>query len=1095
MKKAGVLIIQSGRVAYANKAAASMTGMDNLSGMTKKGLSKSLKLDGSRFVQIKVKKRQRWIEVIASSVDFKGRPSEMLTLIRSSENKVLKKAKDELEKKLLERNQELFHSNQSLKYMSEFNQKIIDSIPDELVVIDPISRRILRANNQVYNSARLTAGEVIGRKCSDIFHQGHVVAMCPMESSMKSGKTIKRDVSITVEGSKKHLSVITSPIRDEKGKIVQILHMVRDITERKLAEEMLKQSEEKYRRLVHDAPIGIITFDRQGRIIDCNKNIVDILGFSTEKALRDINAFTYEPLVKSGLSSDLKDCFSKKSVVVAERPFENPKRVHIRYHLTPIKNPDNSIFVQALVEDNTERIDSEAEMKKMNISLLTLYTTSSLLQDVVDIEQIVDIAIKTFKSIGFDRVRFYLMKEGRLVGAKASYMPDEKFRKITIELGDEKSRVLKALTEKEPLLLKEDASDLNSELAASLPLFGKEKITGLISIDNRQSRRPIKRDDLHYLMTFANQIAAAIMNVELHELNQRRLRRLSALYDVSSQISGTLDMEKLLNLIVIRIVKVLKVDMCAIRLLDDGRLRTTAEYSLTGLKIPKETLGDEAIDKNEMQYIRELEKSKHLKKKMFKKCRIKSVLCLPLRIENNPIGVVNLYSKEMREFNKHEISLLRTICNQASVFIDNSKLYGQIMEDKDNLGMLLDISQSINSVLDEARLFSLILNKTMEFTKADFGFLMLIEDSELRVKLLKGFDKNRMARLHVKIGEGIAGTVAKTGKPIIVNDVKEDKNYIEISKDIKSEAAIPLIMQNKVIGVLDLESKRYANFKRVQKSLNILTNQIAIAIENARLYDQVKNFNTRLKEEVNLATKELRQKNIELQKMDELKSDFVSNVSHELRTPLTSISGYTKLMLLGRLGSINNKQKESLDIIVEESERLTRLINNVLDLSKLESGKIKFKLEYIDINDILENTIQGLVSISREKNIKINLSRGKLSRFKASPDLVKQVFVNLINNAIKFTPVDGRIKIRTGLDGDKVWVSIKDNGPGIKKELIPKLFDKFYQVDSSMTRQHGGTGLGLVIVKLIAEAHKGKIDVKSELGKGSEFTLWLPYRK
>jgi len=300
----------------------------------------------------------------------------------------------------------------------------------------------------------------------------------------------------------------------------------------------------------------------------------------------------------------------------------------------------------------------------------------------------------------------------------------------------------------------------------------------------------------------------------------------------------------------------------------------------------------------------------------------------------------------------------------------------------------------------------------------------------------------------------------------------------------------------KVIGVLDLESKRYDNFRKYKKALEILTNQIAVAIENARLYNEVSLFNETLKNEIYIATKELVEKNKELERMDKLKSDFVSNISHELRTPLTSIKGYTKLLAEGKIGNVDKKQKECLDIIGEETDRLTRLINEVLDLARLEKGKVTIKKEDVDLNKVAEDVINSIKTLAEDKSIAINFTPNKeLPMVAASGDMIKQVFFNLLGNAIKFTPTEGMIDINMEEIDKEVKVSIKDNGIGIPPQIIPKLFDKFYQADTSMTREFGGTGLGLPISKHIIEAHKGKIYVESEVGEGSTFIFTLPIKK
>ena len=257
--------------------------------------------------------------------------------------------------------------------------------------------------------------------------------------------------------------------------------------------------------------------------------------------------------------------------------------------------------------------------------------------------------------------------------------------------------------------------------------------------------------------------------------------------------------------------------------------------------------------------------------------------------------------------------------------------------------------------------------------------------------------------------------------------------------------------------------------------------------------NEVKDFNEKLKNEIFIATKELREKNIELKKLDRVKSEFVSNVSHELRTPLTSILGYAKLLYNNKVGELAEEQRQSLKIIIDESERLTRLINDVLDLAKLETGKIKYKVEDIDVVEIADHCLQTVMMIAMEKQIKLLLKKGdNVPIIKANRDLLRQVFLNLLNNAIKFTDKNGKVSISVGGIKDSVKISVKDNGCGIPDEEMARLFDKFYQVDSSMTRKHGGTGLGLPIVKHIINLHKGTIKVNSERNKGTEFIFTLP---
>ncbi|PIY59876.1 histidine kinase, partial [Candidatus Woesearchaeota archaeon CG_4_10_14_0_8_um_filter_47_5] len=183
-------------------------------------------------------------------------------------------------------------------------------------------------------------------------------------------------------------------------------------------------------------------------------------------------------------------------------------------------------------------------------------------------------------------------------------------------------------------------------------------------------------------------------------------------------------------------------------------------------------------------------------------------------------------------------------------------------------------------------------------------------------------------------------------------------------------------------------------------------------LENARLYSEIEHFNQRLKEEIAQATQILREKNVELEKMDQLRSEFVSNVSHEFRTPLTSILGYAKLLHHGKLGPLTPQQKQSLSIILEESERLTRLINSVLDIARLESGKESLSITPVDIVEIAKGAMISLVNTAQEKQIKMYLKNPEsLLLVRADNDKIKQVFVNLLSNALKFSPRKGKVAI------------------------------------------------------------------------------------
>ena len=261
---------------------------------------------------------------------------------------------------------------------------------------------------------------------------------------------------------------------------------------------------------------------------------------------------------------------------------------------------------------------------------------------------------------------------------------------------------------------------------------------------------------------------------------------------------------------------------------------------------------------------------------------------------------------------------------------------------------------------------------------------------------------------------------------------------------------------------------------------------LMVAQEELRIY---KNH---LEETIKERTKELKEKNEKLLKMYNLKSDFTSAVSHELRTPLTAMRESINIILEEETGPINEEQKEFLDLAKKNVDRLSRLINDVLDFQKLEAGKTKFSIKSNNINDVAKEVQASMLSLAKKKNLELKLDTDeKISNINFDKDKIIQVITNLVNNALKFTET-GSITIKTQLQENKILVSIEDTGCGIKEEDIPKLFQRFEQVEKGSTRKPGGTGLGLAISKEIIKQHKGDIWIESIFNEGSKFFFFIP---
>jgi signal transduction histidine kinase len=253
-------------------------------------------------------------------------------------------------------------------------------------------------------------------------------------------------------------------------------------------------------------------------------------------------------------------------------------------------------------------------------------------------------------------------------------------------------------------------------------------------------------------------------------------------------------------------------------------------------------------------------------------------------------------------------------------------------------------------------------------------------------------------------------------------------------------------------------------------------------------------------EAVTESYRELQEKNraledsyAKLKELDRLKSNFLATMSHELRTPLTSVIGYSEMMLEGLGGPLTAEQREYLGIIMEKGENLLQLITSILDISKIEAGRVRLVLSEVDAGQVMRDAVATILPLARKKGLKVACEPPRIPKVHADRDKLRQCLVNLCSNAVKFTPAGGQITVSAeALPGARVGIHVTDTGIGIPEEHLERVFDVFYQVDGSSTREYGGAGLGLAIVKSFVEAHGGEVRVGSKPGEGSVFTVVLP---
>jgi signal transduction histidine kinase len=627
-----------------------------------------------------------------------------------------------------------------------------------------------------------------------------------------------------------------------------------------------------------------------------------------------------------------------------------------------------------------------------------------------------------------------------------------------------------------------------------VPLRGAEQLIGWIALGPRRSGAPYHQPDVVFLDTLADQTAIALENAQLLEAAERRARELFTLNQVSRAINQTLDLDSVLQLIMTKSLELLDAEAGTLALLSDDEQSLTFEVvlgpaseQLRGARVPIGSgIAGAAAQRMETLIVNDAQADPRRNVTFDRTTEFvtRSMICVPMISHNRLVGIIEAINKQHgpEGFSERDAELLTGFASQAAITIENARLFTMtdqaLAERVQELHTMQLVDQQLNASLDFQHVMDLTLEHSMDSVAASAGVVGVMDEegTGLYLAAQRGMPAE-YARYREELWpleQGIIGQAGRTGKALIASATDQDPVSKPMVAGNLSQMVIPVVNQGIVRAVIHLENPHRDAFNQDDMSfVSRLADHAAIAIENARLYQQAQTAN-------------------------QAKTEFMSIASHELKIPMTSIKGYAKLLTLGTVGELTDRQRDFLNIITANVDRMDRLVADLLDVSRIEAGRLRLDMQPVDLREVIDTVLQSVETQIAAKKLALQLEvPEKLPPVLGDHGRLIQVITNLVSNAYKYTPEGGKIHIKAdglaaALPSGRLTISVRDTGLGIAPEDRQKIFTKFFRAEDPQVRDVPGTGLGLSITKSLVEMHGGEIWFESEVGKGTTFAFTLP---
>lgn len=628
---------------------------------------------------------------------------------------------------------------------------------------------------------------------------------------------------------------------------------------------------------------------------------------------------------------------------------------------------------------------------------------------------------------------------------------------------------------------------------AGVPLNAGAETIGALSVSSRDANIVYTRGQVELLQSIADQTAGAIVKARLLQESERRARQLTSLNEITRQLTGTLETEPLLQKILDSAVAILNCEAGSLFLVDEQTdelvFRVTvgppASASLVGQRLPPGTgIVGEAVHTRRGVISNNVKETATWSASTDKKTGFvtRTLLAVPMQVKERVIGVLEVINRrDGQPFVDDDQNLLSAFSGQAAVAFENARLYTltdqELSTRVEELSVMQRIDRELNASLDVTRAMRITLDWAMRQSEADAGLIGILEREGLVLTAQQGYDElqEKYKDMPLPIEQQALQAAVESGQP---QRTVFDDGRSGLLLDARSQTAVPIRREANVIGLIVMESRTQTQQPAgALDFLSRLCDHASIAISNAQLYAEV--------QQANIA-----------------KSEFVSFVAHELKNPMTSIKGYTELLAAGSVGQVSDMQANFLTTIRSNVERMSTLVSDLNDNSKIEAGRLRLEYKATEVAEVVDDVSRSTTRQieNKKQTIAIELPKN-LPKVWADPTRLGQIITNLVSNAYKYTPEDGKIVIGAEKANNqwdpagaakvvRIWV--RDTGIGISLDDQKMIFEKFFRSDDQKAREVPGTGLGLNITKSLVEMMGGRIWFDSEFRQGTTFHFTVP---